>query len=156
MDDLCNSSASEESETLEKNISVKSDIQKVGFLLLKMMKFEVVDENNVVVPDFQPPELKEFIEKCLIENEKGRWTAKKLLNHKFVIDREQSVQKTKFPGIEKELRVEKRIEKPYESIFQGNDDGNSRLLKEFKILDKVGNGSFGKVLKVNHITGFGK
>ncbi|KAK6635786.1 hypothetical protein RUM44_001040 [Polyplax serrata] len=153
MDDLHNSCHSKIFEGSDSKImSNKNDILNVGLLLLRIMKFTFVEGKEILVPDFQPPELKEFVEKCLIENEEGRWTAKKLLSHKFlhVKAMQQSIQKTRYSNIETHLTTKELADKTLEVIFKGNDNINSRLSKEFKILNFVGNGSFGKVLKVKN------
>ena len=124
-------------------------------LLLKIMKFSV-NEENILVPDFQPPEFKEFIEKCLIESEEGRWTARKLLNHKFLKFKSsfENAPKKRFSNGEVDLKINKEMEEPFIEIFDGDENVNSRLSKEFKILSHVGCGSFGKVLKVKIVLPF--
>lgn len=151
IDDLSSSIRCGQFQKSDVKVSQKTDILEVGLLLLKMLKIATTGRENIVVPDIQPPDLKDFIEKCITENEEGRWTSKKLLHHKFLIfkDNKQKVPAKKYSdgGASDEVN-EDEIEKPFESFFDGNENSNSRLTKEFKILNQVGSGSFGKVFKV--------
>lgn len=138
----------------------KTDIHQLGCLLLSLMGISFNQEEVVVVPDSLPPDLKDFIEKCLIENEQKRWSAKQLIEHKFV--------KNPLPRHVKMRRSITDIKRNSESLTdEESEEANiplldsmpsdlkrqSRLLNDFEVLKEIGSGTFGKVLKVKAFCG---
>ncbi|CAG7815452.1 unnamed protein product, partial [Allacma fusca] len=52
-----------------------------NMLMLRLLKGQLVVQNPPDVPSSLPPELQDFLKKCLTTNEHSRWTATQQLEH---------------------------------------------------------------------------
>lgn len=97
------------------------------------------------------PHLKDFISKCLISDERMRWSAEQLQQHSFIktpLDRGLSPPKLKNNN-------EQKCDEPEEpdcdiQLYLPTLGGQSRIQNEFEILKWLGKGAFGDVLKVRN------
>ena len=62
----------------------KCDIYRLGIVLLSLAKGAIVQDNLADCPSHLPAEFRDFIEKCLMQDERQRWSADQLLEHTFV------------------------------------------------------------------------
>ncbi|XP_077285683.1 eukaryotic translation initiation factor 2 alpha kinase Gcn2 isoform X2 [Arctopsyche grandis] len=135
--------------------SKKQDIFRIGMLLVSLLKGEYLQENHVDVPENITPDLRDFVFKCVDENERSRCSAEQLLKHQFI--------KTPIHR----LLPKKSIDHNDQSGSDGGQDdsqgaidlelfiptgssGQSRIKNEFEIMKWLGKGAFGDVLKVKN------
>jgi serine/threonine protein kinase len=62
----------------------KADIYQLGIMLLSLAMGQPVTSSLPEVPTYLPPELQDLITKCLIKDEKTRWSTFQLQEHEFV------------------------------------------------------------------------
>lgn len=106
---------------------------------------------NSELNNFFQLHLRDFISKCLIDDERMRWSAEQLYQHSFI--------KTPLErGLSPLTPVHNEKEKDLEPEEPDNDiqlhlpsmDGQSRIQNEFEVLKWLGKGAFGDVLKVRN------
>lgn len=95
--------------------------------------------------------MKDFISKCLILDERTRWSSDQLQQHFFIrtpLEHSLSISRCKF---DKE-RKNAEPEEPETDIqlYFPKLGGQSRIQNEFEILKWLGKGAFGDVLKVRN------
>ncbi|KAF4527599.1 hypothetical protein B566_EDAN015153 [Ephemera danica] len=135
----------------------KADMHRFGSLLLSLLKGEPISDLVQVVPSNLPNELKDFLERCLDKDEHTRWSAQQLLNHPFV---KTSVERGDRLSPQRPNALDQRRDRR-ESVTSAEDGDNdshlllppgvrsgpSRVLTEFEVLQWLGKGAFGDVLK---------
>ncbi|XP_063627840.1 eIF-2-alpha kinase GCN2 [Cydia splendana] len=116
-----------------------------------LMLLSIVSQDSAVleVPSDLPSSAKDFLSRCLTEEEHSQWSAEQLVNHGFLVDTPVIQPTTSHKddvgsGSEDEDPV-KRIQR---TSLQMN--GHSRLNAEFEVLTWLGKGAFGDVLKVKN------
>lgn len=97
------------------------------------------------------PDLQDFLSKCLISDERKRWSAEQLLHHSFI--KTPLIHALSPPKIPR--RDEQESQEPEEPDIDIRQyvpllGGHSRITNEFEILDWLGRGAFGDVLKVKN------
>ncbi|KAJ0173486.1 hypothetical protein K1T71_010635 [Dendrolimus kikuchii] len=122
------------------------DIYATGQLLLSIVSQE---RTYAEIPQDLPGVVKDFISRCLAEDEHSQSTAEQLLSHLFLLDTptqepRRSVKDNAGSGSEDDDPVKK--------IHHSSPltNGHSRLHAEFEVLDWLGKGAFGDVLKVKN------
>ena len=133
----------------------KCDIYRLGIVLLSLAQGSVVDAHPTELPAHLPSVLRDFLEKCLLMDERMRWSAEQLLAHDFV----------RLPPAAHSYQQLREHRKKLDND-QGSDDDDdecdvedipfipapdsaSRLQNEFHILRSLGKGAFGDVIKVD-------
>ncbi|XP_048732268.2 eIF-2-alpha kinase GCN2-like [Ostrea edulis] len=132
--------------------SKKGDAYNLGLVLLSLALGEDVEESNVEIPSHFPASFQDFLNKCLIKDDKTRWSVHQLLEHSFIraalplslpISRPETYQD--LDSQDDDFSDEEQpLITPYEA------SGQSRLTNEFEILKSLGKGGFGDVIKVRN------
>ncbi|XP_071963594.1 eIF-2-alpha kinase GCN2-like [Antedon mediterranea] len=129
----------------------KGDILKLGTILLGVIQGDIeVIEPPYKIPQHLPAEIKDFLDRCLDLDEGTRWSAHQLRDHPFI-----------HPPISTGCHDNKSNESNNQLSENGVDETNlkvamhlrwgpSRLLSEFQIMDLLGKGGFGSVMKVKN------
>ncbi|KAI4482571.1 hypothetical protein M0804_008424 [Polistes exclamans] len=129
----------------------KTDIYRFGILMLSLLKGTIVSGKDIDLTIILQPHLKDFISKCLVNDERLRWSAEQLLQHSFIktpLDHSLSRLKLKTNNEQKDDEPEKPdsdIELHLPTL-----GGQSRIRNEFEILKWLGKGAYGDVLKVKN------
>ncbi|XP_066598971.1 eIF-2-alpha kinase GCN2 [Prorops nasuta] len=127
----------------------KADIYRYGVLLLSLLKGAIVSEKEMDLATVVQPQLRDFLSKCLINDERTRWSAEQLQQHGFI----------KNPIVRSPPRLNQNNEQKVSQPEQADADaqlrspalGNqSRIQTEFEMLQWLGKGAFGDVLKVKN------
>ena len=157
----------------------KVDIFRLGILVLSFYSGEIVHDPLTQNLKNLPPDFADFLRKCLVRDERERWSADQLLNHSWIknpsplldhlskhinhmqIADGQDSQKfhrehtlaaqSDFGGLagHDDLDQSSSADKPLPS-FWINNIGQSRLKSEFSWLSPLGKGGFGEVFKVKN------
>lgn len=95
--------------------------------------------------------MRDFISKCLIDDERMRWSAEQLQQHSFI---KIPLERDLLPLISNHDEKEKNLE-PEEpdsdiQLYLPSLGGQSRIQNEFEVLKWLGKGAFGDVLKVRN------
>ncbi|XP_070151406.1 eIF-2-alpha kinase GCN2 isoform X2 [Polyergus mexicanus] len=129
----------------------KADIYRFGILLLSLLKGTIISGEEIDLTEISQLHLRDFISKCLIDDERMRWSAEQLCQHSFI--------KTPLErGLSPLTPVHNEKEQDLEPEEPDNDiqlhlpsmDGQSRIQNEFEVLKWLGKGAFGDVLKVRN------
>ncbi|XP_064601948.1 eIF-2-alpha kinase GCN2-like [Liolophura sinensis] len=129
----------------------KGDIYQLGLLLLSLADGQEVTEILSEIPAGFSPEFQDFLSKCLIQDERHRWSAGQLLDHSFVrhpvptgLNTNSScVASTQIQDVNKSS-----ADIPMVTSYEAS--GQSRLKTGFVILKSLGKGGFGDVIKVRN------
>ena len=118
----------------------KSDIYRLGLLILSLRQGFIVKDQFPRVPTDLPDSMQEFVRNCLSRDEKSRWSADQLLDHLFIKEpiivdlglgrRDLSPQKeadSRSPSPDDNGRSNLQFSVP-------TTNGQSRLLQDFEIL----------------------
>lgn len=122
------------------------DIYATGQLLLSIVCKE---KSYTEIPQELPCVAKDFISRCLTEDEHSQWSAKQLMSHYFLVEAP-----TKKPYVKRAddggsgSEDDDAVKKIRHMSFANN--GLSRLDAEFEVLAWLGKGAFGDVLKVKN------
>ncbi|XP_012255300.2 eIF-2-alpha kinase GCN2 [Athalia rosae] len=137
--------------TIQRRGGKKSDIYRFGVLLLSLMKGSVVSDNEGHLDNNMQPDLKDFLSKCLIPDERIRWSAEQLQQHCFM---RVPIEKGLTPPCpdRKKDQNSSEPEEPSSDIhlYFPALAGQSRIQHEFEVLKWLGKGAFGDVLKVKN------
>ena len=141
----------------------KVDIYRLGVLVLSFYSGEIIHDPSI--PKNLPPEFADFLRKCLIKDERERWSADQLLDHAWIKNRvtdHLSCHPTMLSIKQDHERIDEvaqskdnhaleneETDKPLPS-FWINNIGQSRLKSEFSWLSPLGKGGFGEVFKVKN------
>ncbi|CAH1791711.1 unnamed protein product [Owenia fusiformis] len=132
----------------------KSDIYKLGIVLLSLVEGRHVLEQLPEVPTHLPIELQDFLTKCLINDEKHRSSAHDLQEHVFVKSplplNLQSHGTRQSPERDDAKACHEDEEEEMPIILHHQLTGHSRLESEFTVLKFLGKGGFGDVIKVKN------
>ncbi|XP_074662114.1 eIF-2-alpha kinase GCN2-like [Tubulanus polymorphus] len=136
----------------------KADVYQLGVLLLSLALGEEVTENLPEVPNSLPLDLKDFLRKCLLKDERLRWSTSQLQEHEFVRPNVARglIPKKGATGLGGQHKEGKNSDSENDAIaskdvplFMSYDaGGQSRLNTEFEVLEWLGKGGFGDVIKV--------
>ncbi|XP_071876601.1 eukaryotic translation initiation factor 2 alpha kinase Gcn2 isoform X2 [Bombus fervidus] len=121
----------------------------VHYLNMKYLQ----EEDDVLIYVLQEfvLDLQDFLSKCLINDERKRWSAEQLLQHSFIkAPLTHALSPPKIPRRDEQENHEP--EEPDTDIRQYVPPlgGHSRITNEFEILEWLGRGAFGDVLKVKN------
>ncbi|XP_068966649.1 eIF-2-alpha kinase GCN2 isoform X3 [Bombus flavifrons] len=121
----------------------------VHYLNMKYLQ----EEDDVLIYVLQEfvLDLQDFLLKCLINDERKRWSAEQLLQHSFIkAPLTHALSPPKIPRRDEQENHEP--EEPDTDIRQYVPPlgGHSRITNEFEILEWLGRGAFGDVLKVKN------
>ncbi|KRT79635.1 protein kinase [Oryctes borbonicus] len=132
------------------NYSKKTDIYKFGVAMLSLLKGVQIDEIPQVPQTFSG-ELYDFLYKCLIDDEKLRYTALQLLNHPFLKEPlEKYSPQCNVDNNEDRGKSLDQEAAELKLLSQSNSRGPSRVQSEFEILHCLGKGAYGEVFKVRN------
>lgn len=107
-----------------------------------------------MLPDYLQADLRDFLSKCLINDERIRWSAEQLQQHCFI---RVPIERGLSPDCLADRKKEQNSSEPEEPVSdvhlyltaQGGT-GQSRIQNEFQVLKWLGKGAFGDVLKVKN------
>ncbi|XP_050296030.1 eIF-2-alpha kinase GCN2 isoform X2 [Anthonomus grandis grandis] len=127
----------------------KTDIFDFGKYVLKILGQEAPDDDNIEIPTHIQSDFYDFLIKCLNKEEKERYTANQLLNHPFF---QKPVNPLSPLHVPNELPPERNSspEISHSRLSSGNGNTQSRISNEFEILEHLGKGAFGDVLKARN------
>ncbi|XP_032674850.1 eIF-2-alpha kinase GCN2 isoform X2 [Odontomachus brunneus] len=137
--------------TIQGRRGKKADIYRYGILLLSLLKGTIISGDEIDLTVIPQLYLRDFISKCLIDDERMRWSAEQLQQHSFIrIPLERGLSPATPDHDEKENNLEP--EEPDNDIqfHLPSIGGQSRIQKEFEVLKWLGKGAFGDVLKVKN------
>ncbi|XP_034834138.1 eIF-2-alpha kinase GCN2 [Maniola hyperantus] len=122
------------------------DIYAAAQLLLSIL----TEESGYEIPPELPGSAKDFFSRCLTEDEHYQWSADQLVEHGFLLD----ASPTKLPNGKEKVDPDTESEDEDGSKklrdFSALVNGHSRLNIEFEVLNWIGKGAFGDVLKVKN------
>ena len=150
----------------------KVDIFRLGILVLSFYSGEIVHDPLTQNIKNLPSDFGDFLRKCLVKDERERWSADQLLDHSWIKNpspldhqhnmlladdqdsqkvhhHEHTLAQSDFEGVHKDLDQSSSCDKPLPS-FWINNIGQSRLKSEFSWLSPLGKGGFGEVFKVKN------
>ncbi|CAL1531308.1 unnamed protein product [Lymnaea stagnalis] len=140
----------------------RGDIYQLGLMMLNLISGQPLMESLPEIPADLPDVLQDFLNKCLLRDERLRWTAAQLLEHSFIkesIPQNHLLAGSKTthlnsPGKElddtNEENSDNKEEEEFEYLCSLVASGQSRLASEFELLKVLGKGGFGDVLKVKN------
>ncbi|KAL6267393.1 hypothetical protein P5V15_000468 [Pogonomyrmex californicus] len=129
----------------------KADIYRYGILLLSLLKGTIISGEEIDLTVIPQLHLRDFISKCLIDDERMRWSAEQLQQHGFIrIPLERGLSPTTPVHDEKEKNLEPEEPDTDIHIHLPSMGGQSRIQNEFEVLKWLGKGAFGDVLKVRN------
>ncbi|GAU88418.1 hypothetical protein RvY_01123 [Ramazzottius varieornatus] len=136
----------------------KSDVLSFATLLCSVVLGQVIEHDVYDPPVTVPAEMKDFLFKACCANEKSRWSVDQLLQHSFVLQQRQENPRYVAPtAVERGFFQNLPPDEPRDhtsdiaaqlakrSLPFSNE---SRLQREFEILEFCGKGGYGDVLKV--------
>ncbi|XP_055957482.1 eIF-2-alpha kinase GCN2-like isoform X1 [Patella vulgata] len=131
----------------------KGDIYQLGIMLLSLAEGEKVTTIPPTIPTHLPQIFHDFLTKCIMNDERLRWSATQLQDHPFLKETILPPLPEKLPVKQKEVKKsiiedDDEEEIPYITAFEAS--GLSRLTNEFEIMKSLGKGGFGDVLKVKN------
>ncbi|XP_076664600.1 eukaryotic translation initiation factor 2 alpha kinase Gcn2 isoform X2 [Andrena cerasifolii] len=97
------------------------------------------------------PDLQDFLLQCLVNDERKRWSAEQLLQHTFIkAPLARALSPPKIPR--KDEQDNRETEETDTDIrrYVQSLGGHSRITNEFEVLEWLGKGAFGDVLKVKN------
>ncbi|CAH0728599.1 unnamed protein product, partial [Brenthis ino] len=121
------------------------DIYAAAQLLLSIVTEDPCQE----IPSDLPSSAKDFFSRCLTEDENVQWSAEQLVNHGFLIDT-PAVMPNGNGHSNADSEIEEEDSRKRIQDINTLVNGHSRLNEEFEVLDWLGKGAFGDVLKVRN------
>lgn len=129
----------------------KADIYRYGILLLSLLKGTIISGEEIDLTVIPQLHLRDFISKCLIDDERMRWSAEQLQQHGFIrIPLERGLSPTIPNHDEKEDNLEPEEPDIDIQLHLPSMGRQSRIRNEFEVLKWLGKGAFGDVLKVRN------
>jgi len=132
--------------------SKKIDIYRFGLLIISLCQGCIVQDQAPSIPKGVPLHLQDFIRKCLVKDEKERWTAEQLLEHDWIKNPMEELEPRNKAVKKQETSVlQEPLPEPEPEIpFLPVGSGQSRLQQDFAVLKWIGKGGFGDVIKVRN------
>ncbi|XP_012935952.1 eIF-2-alpha kinase GCN2 isoform X1 [Aplysia californica] len=139
----------------------RGDIYQLGLMILTLVLGQPILDVIPEIPTNLPAVLQNFLDKCLLKDERLRWTAAQLREHGLLKEPlpsapiSSSVTQLKNKdnnddlGVTSEELLDKK-EEEFEYLISLVASGQSRLASEFELLKVLGKGGFGDVLKVKN------
>lgn len=159
LDDLMRSLFGGEDSSKPTNV-MKLDVYSVGLLSLELAQGSRIHENIIKISSLFPSDFQDFLKKCFARNENERWEVSQLLEHKFITKKiiyKSQISNTPsstsdLESLETDNADEGAIANSSNNIPVSYNDlpSTSRLKTEFQILEFLGSGGFGLVLKVRN------
>ncbi|XP_060526951.1 eIF-2-alpha kinase GCN2 isoform X2 [Cylas formicarius] len=132
--------------TVHGNYGKKSDIYDFGKLLQALCCVEKINVSNTL-----STELVDLLEKCMNKNERARPTASQLLHHSFFNKHKVSFQEAEvIENLPMDRSISPNIHQNISALSKSSTGGQSRIDVEFEIMELLGKGAFGDVLKVKN------
>ncbi|XP_011337588.1 eIF-2-alpha kinase GCN2 isoform X2 [Ooceraea biroi] len=129
----------------------KADIYRYGILLLSLLKGTIISGEELDLTVISQLHLRDFISKCLIDDERTRWSAEQLQQHSFIkIPLERGLSPLTPVDNEKKTNLEPEEPDSDVQLHLPSMGGQSRIQNEFEVLKWLGKGAFGDVLKVRN------
>ncbi|XP_028409017.1 eIF-2-alpha kinase GCN2-like [Dendronephthya gigantea] len=140
----------------------RRDIVNLGLLMLSLLEGDVVNSAPPSIPQSFPCELQDFFARCLYPDSGEQLSAAQLLNHSFIAPSTfvSSLANNVIPnGMESDKNQSCQVndtgnyadnsvrEIPF---LRASVVGNSRVRNEFEVLQWLGKGGFGSVVKVKN------
>ncbi|XP_078490106.1 eIF-2-alpha kinase GCN2 [Ciona intestinalis] len=130
----------------------KGDILRLGMLLLSLAQGQTIQDYPPEIPTCFPLVFQNFLEKCLVVEDRLRYTTAELLDHEFIKPSVTS------PVLDIDLPLEQNPspfdEDKMDDVLTTSDAPRptlSRLHSEFEKLEWLGKGGYGDVVKVKNI-----
>ncbi|XP_076234696.1 eukaryotic translation initiation factor 2 alpha kinase Gcn2 [Calliopsis andreniformis] len=129
----------------------KADIYRFGVLMFSLLNGEIVPSEKIDPTIINQPDLQDFLLMCLISDERKRWSAEQLLQHTFIkAPLTRALSPPKIPRKdEQDNREPEEIDTDIRQYVQPLG-AHSRITNEFQVLEWLGRGAFGDVLKVKN------
>ncbi|XP_053995290.1 eIF-2-alpha kinase GCN2 isoform X3 [Hylaeus anthracinus] len=129
----------------------KADIYRFGALMFSLLNGVIASGDKIDPTVITQPDLQDFLLKCLTNDERKRWSAEQLLQHTFI--KAPLVRALSPPKVPR--RDEQKNHEPEETDTDIRQylpplGGHSRITNEFEVLEWLGKGAFGDVLKVKN------
>lgn len=139
----------------------KGDVYQMGLILLSIAQGMTADNKKPEIPQTFPAVFQDFLTKCLMKDERHRWSVHQLLEHSFI---KEELPHTIHYLPHKPLVSEgdKKTEENKDDDSEDDDladlpfitdleaSGQSRLTNEFEVLRSLGKGGFGDVIEVRN------
>jgi translation initiation factor 2-alpha kinase 4 len=133
----------------------KMDIYRLGLLTLSLAVGEIV-QDPAIPAKMYPPDFQDFLKRCLDKDERERWSATELLEHRWIKNRlersplKDQVNSEKRNQSDRPLSPDNDGEAEPAVPFVAVGSGQSRLGSEFSYISDIGKGGFGEVMKVKN------
>ncbi|KAI8785191.1 eukaryotic translation initiation factor 2-alpha kinase 4 [Biomphalaria glabrata] len=139
----------------------KGDIYQLGLLLLSLIIGQPLMKSLPDIPNSLPSVVQDFLNKCLLRDERLRWTAVQLLEHHFIKEKlpltptakgipSSNTSPVKDADETGEENSDIKEDEGFEYLNSLVASGQSRLASEFELLRILGKGGFGDVIKVKN------
>lgn len=131
----------------------KADIYRFGVLIFSLLKGTIVSGDKIDPTKIVQPNLQDFLLKCLKKDERKRWSAEQLLEHSFIKTPLIHISPLNLPNLPQEDEEKKHQPEELDTDIRqyvSSLGGHSRIANEFEILEWLGKGAFGDVLKVKN------
>ncbi|XP_076299172.1 eukaryotic translation initiation factor 2 alpha kinase Gcn2 isoform X2 [Lasioglossum baleicum] len=129
----------------------KADIYRFGVLMFSLLNGAIASGDKIDPTMINQPDLQDFLHKCLINDERKRWSAEQLLQHTFIkAPLARALSPPKVPRREEQENREPEETDADIRQYVPPLGGHSRITNEFEVLEWLGKGAFGDVLKVKN------
>ncbi|XP_031826312.2 eukaryotic translation initiation factor 2 alpha kinase Gcn2 isoform X1 [Nomia melanderi] len=129
----------------------KADIYRFGVLMFSLLNGVIASGDKIDPTMINQPDLQDFLQKCLINDERKRWSAEQLLQHTFIkAPLARTLSPPKIPRREEQENHEPEETDADIRQYVPPLGGHSRITNEFEVLEWLGKGAFGDVLKVKN------
>ncbi|XP_037078614.1 eIF-2-alpha kinase GCN2-like [Pollicipes pollicipes] len=122
----------------------KADVHRLGVLLVSLARGGVSTEPAPAPPDWLPESARDFLARCLEPDEQRRWSAEQLAQHGFLSG---EVGPTSVPTPSAPASPDAE---PSATGIVATPGPSQQLATNFLILEHLGTGGFGDVLKVRN------